>query len=393
MLMQSLKMAWKSISSNKMRSFLTMLGIVIGVASLVTLVSIVNGATGSVTDSISSLGTSLFTVTISDDKEKPLDVDEILEMCKEEEFAETAPISQTAAYVRNGTDSESVNLYGTSAGYQEIHGLELSDGRFLKKADNTSHTYVAVINAYMAQTLFSRSSNAIGQQISLNGIQFQVVGVLEEEETTTIGNQSERMEAYIPFTTMMRFSDSVREVTTFYVKSSSEKEMETAQLKLTALMMQRFDYDEDAFTITNQSEMMEAMEEVTNTLSLMLGGIAGISLIVGGIGIMNIMLVSVTERTREIGIRKAVGADYQSIMLQFLIEAVVISLIGCLIGVILSRVILFVADLVVTDISLSLSWGVVLLATGFSILIGVIFGIYPADKAAKMKPIDALRHS
>lgn len=354
MLMQSLKMAWKSISSNKMRSFLTMLGIVIGVASLVTLVSIVNGATGSVTDSISSLGTSLFIVTISDDKEKPLDVDEILEMCKEEEFAETAPISQTAAYVRNGTDSESVNLYGTSAGYQEIHGLELSDGRFLKKADNTSHTYVAVINAYMAQTLFSRSSNAIGQQISLNGIQFQVVGVLEEEETTTIGNQSERMEAYIPFTTMMRFSDSVREVTTFYVKSSSEKEMETAQLKLTALMMQRFDYDEDAFTITNQSEMMEAMEEVTNTLSLMLGGIAGISLIVGGIGIMNIMLVSVTERTREIGIRKAVGADYQSIMLQFLIEAVVISLIGCLIGVILSRVILFVADLVVTDISLSL---------------------------------------
>jgi putative ABC transport system permease protein len=371
-----------------------MLGIIIGVTSLVVLVSLVNGATGSVTDSISSLGTNLLTVTITDDKENPLDWQEVLEYADEEEFSEVAPIAQSSVTARNGSESDSMTVYGTTSGYQSIQGLELGSGRFLKKADNESHAYVAVVNAYTIETLFGSSRyNAVGQTISLNGRKFQIVGVLEEEDSSSSGFNTEKMEAYIPYTTLMRLADNVKDVTSFCVSTSSEDEMDTAEAALTRIMLARFGNDEDAFSIQNSSAMMEAMESVTNTLSLMLGGIAGISLIVGGIGIMNIMLVSVTERTREIGIRKAIGADYQSIMIQFLIEALVISLMGCAIGIFLSWVIILIAGKVVTDMTFSLSPGVVWIAVGFSALIGVVFGIYPANKAAKKKPIDALRYS
>lgn len=394
MVIQSLKMAWSAIAGNKMRSFLTMLGIIIGVTSLVVLVSLVNGATGSVTDSISSLGTNLFTVTITDDKENPLDWEEVLAYTEEEEFAEAAPIAQTSVTARNGSESDTMSVYGTTSGYETIQGLELGSGRFLKKADNESHSYVAVVNAYTVETLFgSTRVNALGQTISLNGRKFQIVGVLEEEDSSSSGFNMEQMEAYIPYTTMMRLADNVKDVTSFSITASSEDEMDTAENKLTSLMLSRFGNDEEAFSIRNQSEMLEAMESVTGTLSLMLGGIAGISLIVGGIGIMNIMLVSVTERTREIGIRKAIGADYQSIMIQFLIEALMISLMGCVIGIIFSWVIILIAGKFVTDMTFSLSPGVVWLSVGFSALIGVGFGLYPADKAARKKPIDALRYS
>lgn len=392
MVVQSLKMAWSAIAGNKMRSFLTMLGIMIGVTSLVVLVSLVNGATGSVTDSISSLGTNLLTVTITDDKENPLDWEEVLAYADEEEFAESAPIAQSSVTARNGSESDTMTVYGTTSGYQAIQGLELGSGRFLKKADNETHSYVAIVNEYTIETLFGRG-NALGQTISLNGRKFQIIGIIKEEESSSSGFNTEKMEAYIPYTTMMRLADNVKDVTSFCISASSEEEMDTAEKTLTSLMLARFGNDEEAFSIQNRSEMMEAMESVTNTLSLMLGGIAGISLVVGGIGIMNIMLVSVTERTREIGIRKAIGADYQSIMIQFLIEALMISLIGCAIGIVLSWVIIFAAGQFVTDMTFSLSPGVVWLSVGFSAFIGVGFGLYPANKAARKKPIDALRYS
>lgn len=273
-----------------------------------------------------------------------------------------------------------------------IKGLEIGKGRFLKKADNESHVNVAVVNAYTEETLFS-NGNAIGQTISLNGKKYEIIGVLKEEESSSLGFNSEQMEAYIPYTSLMRLSDSVKDVTSFLLSASSEKEMDTADRKLTNILLERFENDEDAFSVVNSSKMMETMQSVTSTMSLMLGGIAGISLIVGGIGIMNIMLVSVTERTREIGIRKAIGADYASIMLQFLIEALMISLIGCGIGIFLSWLLIFIAGKIVTTMTFSLSMGVVWLAVAFSAGIGVIFGIYPANKAAKKKPIEALRFS
>lgn len=392
MIIQSLKMAWKAIRSNKMRSFLTMLGIIIGVTSLVVLVSIVNGATGSVTDQISSLGNNLLSVSISDDKGKPMTWEGVLELAEEEEFAETAPAGQGNFTAKNGTESGSISVTGTSAGYYDIQSLTLGSGRFLKKADLESSSYVIVINAYTATTLFN-TTNVVGEKISLDGVQFEIVGVLEEEESRSMGFNMSRMEGYIPYSTMMRVSNSVKYVTSFYVTSSSEEEMDTAETAITDMLLERFNQDDEAFSVQNSSALMETLSSVTSTLSLMLGGIAGISLVVGGIGIMNIMLVSVTERTKEIGIRKAIGASYANIMTQFLIEAVMISLLGCLLGIGLSWLVLFAAGKLVTSMTFSLSMGVVWLAVLFSAFIGIVFGSYPANKAAKKKPIDALHFS
>lgn len=391
MIYQSLKMAWKSIASNKMRSFLTMLSIIIGVASLIVLVSIAGGATNSVTDQISSLGTNLLTVSILDDKENPLKLSELKEFAQDEAIDQVAPYAQTSVTAKSGYTSESMTVYGTTAAYYDIQGLELGSGRFLKTTDVDNHTYTAVLNEYAATELIGRE-NAVGETISLNGKSYLVVGILKEEDDT-IGSTSERLEAYIPFTSLTRLADDVLYVTSFYASSADEESMDGAEAALTEMMMERFGQDEEAFTIINQSDLMETMSSVTNTLALMLGGIAAISLVVGGIGIMNIMLVSVTERTKEIGIRKAIGAGRGSIMTQFLIEALVLSLMGCAVGIGLSWLILKIAGLFMTDMTFVISKPVVGVAVLFSAAIGMVFGIYPANKAAKKHPIDALRYA
>ena len=249
-----------------------------------------------------------------------------------------------------------------------------------------------VINAGLATDVMGRM-NVEGESIYLNGMEFQIVGVLaaDESDTSTIENY----EAYIPYTSLIRLTEDVSsDITTFCVAASSEGSLDPAETVLTEIMMDCFADDEDAFTIINQSSVMEAMESVTNTLALLLGGIAAIALLVGGIGIMNIMLVSVTERTREIGIRKAIGAGRGTIMLQFLIEALMLSLLGCLIGIILSWLTLQIIGIVTGgEMTYSLSVGVVWVAVAFSTLIGVVFGIYPANKAAKKRPIEALRYT
>lgn len=392
MIVQSIKMAWSSIASNKMRSFLTMLGIIIGVASLIVLVSIANGATGSVTDAISSMGNNLLTVTIQDDKENPLRLSELSDFVDETNISMAAPIAQASVTAKSGYTSEDATAYGTTGPYYDIQGLELAFGRWLKKSDVDNNTYVVVLNAYAATQLIGRTS-CVGESIALNGKKYEIVGVLKEEENSLSSESNERLEAYIPYTSLTRLADNVLYVTSFYAASADEKSMDAAENTLTQKMLERFGNDEDAFTIVNQSAVMETMQSVTNTLAWMLGGIAAISLVVGGIGIMNIMLVSVTERTKEIGIRKAIGAGRGSIMAQFLIEALMISLMGCLIGLGLSAVILKIVSFFVTDMSFSISPQVVAVAVGFSAFIGVAFGIYPANKAARKHPIDALRFS
>ena len=408
MILQSMKMAWHAVVSNKLRSFLTMLGIIIGVVALIVLVSIANGATSSVTEQISSMGSSYLTVTISDDKENPLRLKEMSDFCEPEEVDETAPVSWTSVTAKTSYSNGTMTLTGTTGGYADIQGLELFSGRFLKQTDVDNNSYVAVITKDTATELFGRA-DAVGQSIKLNGKSFLVVGVLADSSSLTQGSavtgssdsedsdsssSSIQLEGYIPFSTMTRLADNVLDVTMFYASGADEDSLEPAENALTELLMERFEQDEDAFSIVDQSEIMEAMSGVTNTMSLMIGGIAAISLLVGGIGIMNIMLVSVTERTREIGIRKAIGAGRGTIMLQFLIEALLISLMGCLAGIGLSWLILKAAAVVVDNsMSFTMDMKVVWLSVAFSVLIGVLFGLYPANKAASRKPIDALRYS
>ena len=408
MIFQSMKMAWHAVVSNKLRSFLTMLGIIIGVVALIVLVSIANGATSSVTDQISSMGSSYLTVIITDDKGNPLRLKELSDFCEPEEVDEVAPVSWTSVTAKTSYSSGTMTLTGTTGSYADIQGLELFSGRFLKQTDIDNNSYVVVITKDTATELLGRV-DAVGESIKLNGKSFLVVGVLSDSTSLTQGaavtsssdsddsdssSSSVQLEGYIPFSTMTRLADNVLDVTMFYASGTDEDSLEPAENALTELLMERFGEDEDAFSIVDQSEIMEAMSSVTNTMSLMIGGIAAISLLVGGIGIMNIMLVSVTERTREIGIRKAIGAGRETIMLQFLIEALLVSLMGCLAGIGLSWVILKVAAVVMKNsMSFTMDMKVVWLSVAFSVLIGVLFGLYPANKAASKKPIDALRYS
>ncbi len=390
MIVQAVKMAWKSITSNKMRSFLTMLGIIIGVVSLVVLVSLVSGATDSVTDSISSLGTDLLTVMVTDDKGSPMKLDDVADLTDEEEIAGAAPVAQSSVTAKSTYAEETATVYGTTADYCNIQGLELYLGRFIKGVDVTNHSNVVVINAGLATDVMGRM-DVVGETITLNSIRYTIIGVLAEDDSNSLSLQN--YEAYIPYTSLIRLTDNVStNITTFYVSAADAEDMDATENRLEEILLARFENDEDAYTIINSSSISEALDSVTGTLSLLLGGIAAISLLVGGIGIMNIMLVSVTERTREIGIRKAVGATRGTIMLQFLIEALMISLMGCLIGILVSWAAMLIIGSI-GNVSYGLSFNVVAVAVGFSVAVGVIFGLYPANNAAKKRPIDALRYT
>ena len=392
----SFKMALRSISANKMRAVLTMLGIIIGVMALVVLVSLVNGATNSVTDAVSSLGSSLITVSVSDDKGSPITLETLEEwMDEEDHLGLIAPYASDSVVGTHGSEYGSVTLYGTTSGYYTLQTKQLSMGRWLNKSDVDNHSYVCILNETAAEELIGYT-DCVGQSLTLNGVPFTVIGVLQsEEDSLTSLLTSGSMAAYIPYTTLIRLSDTVTgEITSFYVGAAEGELLETAEETLEELLLERFEEDEDAYSLSSSNMLEEAMEDITNVLSILLGGIAAISLIVGGIGIMNIMLVTVTERTREIGIRKAIGASRQTILTQFLIEAIVLCMMGCGLGIFLSWAILQTVNTVVvsTGLTFVLDGSVVTVAVIFCFIIGVVFGLYPANKAAKMKPIDALHY-
>ncbi len=394
-MIQAFKMALRSIAGNKLRAFLTMLGIIIGVMALVILVSLVNGATSTVTDTISSLGSNMLTVSIEDDKGSPVTLATLNEWMDAEGIGLVAPEAEGSMTGKYGTESGTVTVYGTTAACEEIQGLKLLLGRFLKTSDVENHNYVCVINETAATELVGYV-DCLNEQISLNGTKYTVVGVLEDDDsslTSMFGSGS--LAAYIPYTSLMRLSTTVpSSISSFYVSAQEGSDMATAEAAMTALLMERFDGDEDAFDLSSQDALEDAMGSVTNILAILLGGIAAISLVVGGIGIMNIMLVTVTERTREIGIRKAIGATRSVILQQFLLEAVVLCMMGCLIGIFLSWGILRVISVVVSSLSMSFSMqgNVVIISVLFCFAIGVVFGLYPANKAARMLPIDALHY-
>ena len=394
-MIQTLKMAMKSIAGNKFRAFLTMLGIIIGVMALVILVSLVNGATGTVTDTIAKMGSDLITVRISDDKGKPITLDTLDGWMDTEGVGLIAPSGTATATGKYGSTNATFQVYGATPAYEQVNGLKLLLGRFLKASDVDNHTDVCAINEAAAEKLVGYT-DCLNVEISLSGRKFRVVGVLEDDEdslTAVFGADS--LVAYIPYTTLLRLSSTVSStVTSFSVSAAEGSDLAAAESAMRKLLMDRFDEDEDAFTLSSRNIMEDAMNNVTSILTVLLGGIAAISLIVGGIGIMNIMLVTVTERTREIGIRKAIGAGRGAILLQFLLESVVLCMLGCAIGVFASWAVLQVISIVVSSLGIvfSLEWNVVAIAIGFCFAIGVIFGLYPANKAAKMAPIDALHY-
>ena len=394
--MQSFTMALRSIGANKMRAVLTMLGIIIGVMALVVLVSLVNGATTSVTSEIAALGSSMVTASVSDDKGQPItqkDLDNWMET--EADIGLLAPYKTGTVVGKSGANYDSVTVYGTTPAYYEIQALQLTMGRWLNKADVDNHAYVCVLNHDAAEDLIGYS-DCVGKKVTLNNVEFTIVGVLEEDEDSLMSMlMAGTKQAYVPSTTLLRLVDTVSpEITSFYISAAEGGTVEMAENAMDRILMERFDEDEDAFNLSTSAMLEEAMADITNVLSILLGGIAAISLVVGGIGIMNIMMVTVTERTREIGIRKAIGASRGVILTQFLMEAVVLCMMGCGLGIFLSWAILQVVSTVVasTGIVFTLDGGVVTLAVVFCFIIGVVFGLYPANKAAKMKPIDALHY-
>jgi len=394
MFVQSVKMAFSSILSNKMRSFLTMLGIIIGVVALVVLVSVVDGATGEVTDVVSSLGTNLLSVTITDDKGRPLRLQELEELRGIEELAELAPNGTGMLTIRCGAEEDTASVTGTTAGYAAIEGLEVDYGRYFNAADTDNHLNVAVVNPATVRDILRNEDigSAVGSELIIGGIPFQVIGVLEEEDENVSMFQFTSYSVHVPYTSLMRLSGGSVGVRSFLASAVSDEQLDALENKVGMWMLRRFGDDEKAFSIINMSTIMGAMDQIMNTMTVMLGGIAAISLLVGGIGIMNIMLVSVTERTREIGIRKAIGAGEGTILLQFLIEALMLSLMGCALGVAVSYGMLQAINYF-SGHNFGMSPQIVTTSIVFSLVIGMIFGIYPARKAARKKPIDALHYA
>ena len=395
MIIQSIKMALKSLRSNKLRTFLTMLGIIIGVFALVVLVSLVSGASDTITDSINSMGIDKLSVNIFDVEGKYkrmtlADVEGLTKLLPDVELA--APEVRSAVAGATKTSSKAVSVYGTTPDYQVIQGLKVKYGRFLMEPDCINSTNVVVLENNTAVEFFGRE-DCVGEIISLGGRKFEVIGVLDSGESQ-INMLALIMRAgfsaYIPYETFIRYPNSSVSIDSFCVNAVHGRTKE-AQKEIKEYLLTRYP-DDEWFYIFSQSEITDAMDKITSTLSLLLGGIAAISLLVGGIGIMNIMLVSVTERTKEIGIRKAIGARPGIIRLQFLIEAVTLSIVGCLIGVGLSWVAIQIIN-IIGNVSFGLSVSVIIVSAVFSSGVGIIFGLYPAHKASKMKPIDALRFS
>ena len=393
MIYQSFKMAVKAIAGNKMRSFLTILGVVIGVVAIVVLVSIGQGANSSVVESIEGMGTNLITANINARRMNPIDLDSLNELAQNEAISYVAPIASVSGTVKAGTTTyDDGVVQGTTPGYESIRNWTVAEGRFLQQPDIDNRSFVAVIGSEAATEMYG-TTHAVGETFSLNGYTITVVGVLEAVGSSASGSNDNQI--LIPFTLAQRLSNQTS-ISSFYVSAASSSQVEQAQAAVESYLEKAFEnYNTRSFgtqySVFNQTEMLSTLNETTNTLTLMLGGIAAISLLVGGIGIMNIMRVSVSERTREIGIRKAIGAARGNILTQFLIESLVVSLMGGLLGLAIS-VVAVKALAPVLQMTLTIPVNVAWMAIAFSVFIGVVFGMYPANKASKLRPIEALHY-
>jgi putative ABC transport system permease protein len=401
----------ESLSGNKLRSMLTVLGIVIGVAAVIAMLSIGRGAQASITSRIESMGTNLIYVTPGSTSQSgvqsaagsagTLTLDDADALANLENVEAVA--SQTSNFVQVVYQGLNVNtrLMGITPDYEAVSSLTLEDGEFISASDQSARSLVVVLGSSVAEDLFGSTAGVVGQKVRLNGQSFKVIGVLASKGSTGFMNQDDQV--FVPLSTALyrlvggerfRGSSVISQIT---VKASSANVVDQLASEVTSTVRDLHGTVEgaDDFTVTTQKSTLAAATEVSDTLTIFLGGIAGISLAVGGIGIMNIMLTTVSERTHEIGLRKAIGAKRRDILLQFLVESMVLSFVGGLIGVALG----WGAARLMGQIQFSgstitpvVGMDSVLLATLFSMAVGLFFGIYPATRAARLQPVDALRY-
>jgi len=386
-LLQSIKMAWKSIIGAKVRSLLTMLGIIIGVSSVIILVSVGQGTTSQITSQLEGLGTDLLTVNIMGrGTSTSLSLDEAMALGQIEGVKAVSPIVSDSVTVKKGTTNDTVSVEGIVPSYEDVKDFHVQSGRFILDLDNDFRMKVALIGTEAAQTFFG-SDNPVGQTIQLNGSSFKIVGLLESKGSSLTASNDNKI--LIPLTTAERTlrSGGIRSIT---VQASDSKLISTVKSSLEAELNKKFQNASNSYSIFNSQDMLDTVNSTTQTLSLALGGIAGISLLVGGIGIMNIMLVSVSERTREIGIRKAIGAKKRNILMQFMVESTFLSGFGGIVGIGIGY---GVSALIgrYTSLTTTVPVYIVMISFIFSLFIGIIFGMIPANKAAKLRPIYALR--
>lgn len=414
-LTDSLRIALRGLSANRMRTALTMLGIIIGVGAVIALMSVGKGAEASVVSRIQSMGTNLLFVSPGSTQQGGVSAgagsaatltyeDAVAIAAEVPTVSGVAPEGNTFAQVVAGPNNARTRVTGTTPDYQQVRNFRVAQGEFFTQQQVDSRAMVAVLGSQTAQTLFGES-NPIDQSVRIaaggsgSGYSFRVIGVMESKGSQAMGNQDDVI--FIPITTLQqrlssqRTSQGGRSVQTINVQVVSESAMDQAVQQIGEVLRQRHRVIQDDFTIRSQEDMLATATEITGVMTLLLGAIAGISLVVGGIGIMNIMLVSVTERTREIGIRKAVGARRRDVLAQFLVEAVVVSIVGGAMGIAVglgfSQLISGV-NMGGQALQTVVAPESVLLAFAVSAAIGVFFGIYPATRAAALNPIEALRY-
>lgn len=396
---------YTALSANKVRSGLTVLGIVIGISSVIALVSIGQGAQSSIQSSIQSLGSNLLVVTPGAQRSfggaasagrgssRTLTTDDATAIASQvQNISATSPETAGRYQITAKGTNTNTTVEGATSAYPTVHNLQIDEGSFVSDQNNTTAAKVAVLGPTARDDLFGVGAEAVGQTIRINKLEFKVIGVTIAKGGSGFNNQDDMI--YIPLTSAQRYLAGGDYVTSVSIQAQSADVMAQAQQDITDLLLSRHhitDPTQADFSILNQNDIISTASSVTQTFTLLLGAVAGISLVVGGIGIMNMMLTTVTERTREIGLRKAIGATSRDISRQFLVEAVALTLIGGLIGVVLGVLAsLLVASFGVLQTSVSLTS--ILLAFGVSAGIGVAFGWYPARRAAALNPIEALRY-